>query len=303
VNGKPAPRRPGRRTATIPTITVLPTPANLAPLESPAPSSDGVWHAAGRLVDGTAAVYETTLHLANQTGVVAGIAFMDTALLRATLYSGSASPGGTSWKDSAPISSAAAATLVAAFNGGFKFPAADGGYYAEGKLVYPLRTGAASLVIYKDGSVALGQWGRDVSMTSTVVAVRQNLDLIVDDGHAVEAVDSSDFYVWGGTVGTTPDVWRSGLGITVDGALIYVAGPSLTPAELADLLSRAGAVRAMELDINPYWPLFSTYKPTSPSGIASPANGSDLLDSMAGTPARFFTSWDRDFVAMSAAVP
>lgn len=83
---------------------------------------------------------------------------MDTRLLRAALYSGSVSPGSGPWKLTAPISPAAARTLVAAFNGGFKFPATEGGYYAEGRLVYPLRAGGASLVIYANGDATVGQW-------------------------------------------------------------------------------------------------------------------------------------------------
>ena len=41
---------------------------------------------------------------------------------------------------------------MAAFNGGFKMNAARGGYYTEGRVIDPLRTGAASLVIYADGA-------------------------------------------------------------------------------------------------------------------------------------------------------
>lgn len=52
------------------------------------------------------------------------------------------------------------------------------------------------------------------------------------------------------TLGNAACVWRSGLGITADGALVYVGGPGLNVTTLADILARAGAVRAMELDIN-----------------------------------------------------
>ena len=89
--------------------------------------------------------------------------------------------------------------------------------------------------------------------------------------------------------------------MTANGALIYVAGPSLTVVDLADLLVRAGALRAMELDINPYWTTFAAYSPSSSTGIASPANGVDLLPGMVGSPARFFElSWARDFITESA---
>ena len=83
---------------------------------------------------------------------------------RPTLYSGSLSPGGYGWKYTAPVEPVAARALVAAFNGGFQFPSSDGGYFSEGKIVFPLRVGGASFVIYKNGSSTVGQWGRDATM-------------------------------------------------------------------------------------------------------------------------------------------
>ena len=52
---------------------------------------------------------------------------------------------------------------------------------------------------------------------------------------------------------------RSGAGVTADGALVYVAGPALTARSSAESLQRAGAVRAMTLDINPEWVTFNFY--------------------------------------------
>jgi hypothetical protein len=226
---------------------------------------------------------------------------MDTKLLRPVLYSGSLSPGGYGWKYTTPVQGAAARALVAAFNGGFQFPSADGGYFSEGKMVFPLRVGAASLVIYKNGAAMVGEWGRDARMTPDVVAVRQNLNLLVDHGKAVPGLDPSDIWTWGPTLGGIPNVWRSGLGETANGAFVYVAGPSLTIVDLASLLVRAGAVRAMELDINPYWTVFASYSPPAPTAAASPQNGADLLPGMLGTPSRFFDlAWNRDFIAMLA---
>lgn len=54
-------------------------------------------------------------------------------------------------------------------------------------------------------------------------------------------------------------VWRSGVGITADGNIVYAMGPALSVRTLAELLHRAGAVRAMELDINTEWVSFMTY--------------------------------------------
>ena len=91
------------------------------------------------------------------------------------------------------------------------------------------------------------------------------------------------------------------MGITANGALVYAGGPGLNITTLADILARAGAVRAMELDINTDWVSFATYHPRSATGLATPVNGTDLLPAMVGQPDRYFQSWwARDFFTMSA---
>jgi hypothetical protein len=232
---------------------------------------------------------------------------MDTRLLAARLYSGPGSPGGTFWKVTAPVKPAQADTLVAAFNGGFKMSDGVGGYYSEGRMAKPLVRGAASLVIYAGGGVDIGEWGTDMTWVPSIVAVRQNLVPLVADGLPTPAADGN-WQAWGNTCGTNscaasvPEVehqWRSAVGVTTDGALVYALGPGLSPLQLAQVLVRAGVVRAMELDINPYWPVFATYAPAR-NGRAAPSNGSKLLATIQG-PATFFDpQWTRDFITMSA---
>jgi len=282
----------------------LPTPPAIQPIASPALPGEGQWSPAGRLVGGIPAVYETTLRPdAVHTSYVVGVAWMDTKLLKATLYSGSQIPGGGPYTSTAPIQPAAASGLVAAFNAGFLMSGANGGYYTEGRAVIPLRTGAASFVVYSNGTSTVGQWGRDVAMTPNVVSVRQNLNLLVDNGQPVPGLNAADTTLWGNTLGNAVYVWRSGLGVTADGALVYVGGPGLNITDLANILVRAGAVRAMELDINTDWVNFSSYQPATATGPASPTNGTELLSNMTGTPGRYFESWwARDFITMSSAL-
>jgi hypothetical protein len=263
---------------------------------------EGVWYPVGRRVDGIPAVYETWVRPdAVHTSLVIGVAWMDTKMLRATLYSGSTIPGGGPYKHSAPVSRTAARTLVAAFNAGFLMNNAQGGYYTDHKTVAPLRKGAASFVIYRNGTVNIGDWGRGLSLSPDVVAVRQNLDLLVRNGKPVPGLDPNDTNQWGFTLGNAVYVWRSGVGITANGALVYVGGPGLNITTLADILARAGAVRAMELDINTDWVNFATYNPHRAKGAATPGNGRDLLPDMFGGPDRYFESWwSRDFFTMSA---
>jgi hypothetical protein len=238
-----------------------------------------------------------------------GIAWMDTELLSARLYSGSVSPGGLGYRYTAPVQPGAAATLVAAFNGGFKMRDAHGGYYTEGRLIAPLVRGAASAVVYSNGAINVGAWGTDVRMTRSVVAVRQNLVPMVAGGAPTALAASPHWRSWGNTCGLTscaasvPGLdhqWRSGLGVMADGALVYAQGPALDPLQLAQVLVRAGVVRGMELDINPGWPVFASYRPTAPNGLAAPSNGSRLLATRLNAGTFFQVSYARDFITMSA---
>ena len=290
-------------------VAPLRAPSALKPFGPATFGGEGAWHPAGRMVDGVRAIYETTLVPPGGTRV-AGVAWMDMRLLSARLYSGSLSPGKGPYRFTAPIQPAYAQTLVAAFNGGFIMNVAHGGYFTEGRIVDPLRKGAASFVIYANGSVNIGAWGSDVSMSAHVVSVRQNLVPLVANGRPTAAAMSADWGIWGATCGLTscaksvPGLehqWRSGVGITSKGAVVYVTGPDLSPSQLADMLVRARVVRGMQLDINPSWPDYSTYDPPGPNGLASSSNGSKLIASTEQGPWTFFEPWwGRDFITMSA---
>ena len=290
-------------------LTPLAKPANLTPFRRSMTRAEGMWRPAGRRVEGTKAVYETAL-IPPGGSQPAGIAWMDTSLLSARLYSGSESPGGGPHRYTAPVQPASARSLVAAFNGGFIMNVAKGGYYTEGRIIDPLRAGAASLVIYADGSVNVGAWGRDVRMTPRVVAVRQNLVPLVAGGRPTARAASADWQEWGATCGASscassvPGIehqWRSAVGVTANGALVYAQGPALDPLQLASLLARAGVVRGMQLDINPDWPIFATYDPAGDNGLASASAGRKLLAGTVRGPGIFFEAWwARDFITMSA---
>jgi hypothetical protein len=283
----------------------LPEPAKVVSPVSPALPGEGVWQPAGRPVASCSSMFVTfvrpdTVH----TSYTIGIAWMDPKLLRATLYSGSQIPGGGPYKYSAPITSQQALTAVSAFNAGFRMGDSEGGYYTQGKTIVPLVAGKASAVVYKDGTMNVGAWGSQVTMNPNVVSVRQNLVLLVNNGQVVSGLNSNDQSQWGTTLGGTAYVWRSGFGITANGAEVYVGGPSLSITALADLLQRAGCVRAMEFDMNVDWVNYTYYNPML-GQPASPANGSLLVNTsteqMTGGTSRYFaTWWARDFYVMNA---
>jgi hypothetical protein len=104
-------------------------------------------------------------------------------------------------------------------------------------------------------------WGRDFKMSPNVKSVRQNLKLLVDNGKLSSNVDSAVSSSWGATLGGGLYVWRSGIGITADGDIIYVVGDALSARTLAEILQKAGCVRAMQLDINRWWVSYMWYLP------------------------------------------
>ena len=216
-------RKPKEVTSSTPVVAVphLPVPSPIMPFASPPVAGEGQWSPVGRQVDGVPALYETMLRPdAVHTSYVVGVAWMDTTLLKATLYSGSQVPGGGPYSHTAPILPGDAGKLVAAFNAGFLMSDANGGYYTDNKTVIPLRTGAASFVIYKNGSSTVGQWGRDVTMGPDVVSVRQNLDLLVDNGQVVPAASSPNSQ----TVGRHAGGWSLRLAVRAGGNCGRCAG-------------------------------------------------------------------------------
>ena len=123
--------------------------------------------------------------------------------------------------------------LLAVFNSGFKMDDAQGGYYDSGRYARTLRDGAATLWITNDGVPHVGQWGRDAHPHPGRGEARQNLDLIVDNGQPAPGVQYNNPAKWGYTVGNAVLVWRSGVGETANGALVYVGGPGLSAYTLA----------------------------------------------------------------------
>jgi hypothetical protein len=114
--------------------------------------------------------------------------------------------------------------------------------------------------------------------------------LIVNHGRANPNL--SDGPEWGATLGNAIRVWRSAVGIDRRGNLIYAAANDQTVGSLAAILIHAGAMRAMELDINSYWTSFITYR------FRGAHHAANLLPSMVRSPERYLTPDDRDFFAV-----
>jgi len=265
----------------------------IVPVVAPALRGEGVY-VARVMVDGRPAIQTALLRPdRGHTSYLAGVAWMSSKLLRFEQHPGAGDPGQLGrWSTPPTVPAAARAALAATFNSGFKTYSSRGAYYQNGRQVGQFATGGASFVVYRDGHAAIGAWGRDVRLTSDVVSVRQNLGLLVEGGRPARNLNASVQSAWGATLGGATYTWRSGVGVTAAGDVVFVAGDALSATTLALLLQRAGAVRAMELDINRSWVSYMWY---SHSGRA--ATPHKLVDFR--RPAdRYFTVNSRDFFAV-----
>jgi hypothetical protein len=260
-------------------------------------AGEGQWRVL-ETVKGQPAMFGTFLRPSSvYTSYVAGIVSMDQRLVSFHLHPGAEDPGSGNWKAQPWIPNGSRTGLIGTFNGGFKLDASGGGFYLNGVTRGTLTKGAASVVYYRNGTIKIGVWGRDVKMTHQVVGVRQNLKLVVDHGQVPASVNQDVQTNWGATLGGSYYVWRSGLGITKDGRIIFVYGPALNVSELANLLHEAGAVEALQLDINPEWMSFEYYQkdghPTDPTPLK-------LLPTQQQTAYRYYSVFSRDFTAVYA---
>lgn len=231
----------------------LPAPSAMAPLAGgPALPGEGVWHTVAAVHDHPAVQVAQLRPDPQHTSFLAGLMWLDPTFVRGQLHPGFKDPGGH-WQAPDQITPALGTQVVAAFNAGFRLGASRGGYYSEGRTVRPLRDGAASLVLDRDGTARVGAWSSEVSMAPQVASVRQNLVLLVDHGVLNPTCASGGTAEWGSTIGQAAFIHRSAFGVTATGAEVYVGGPALSVCSLGNLLRAAGVVEGMELDINPAW--------------------------------------------------
>jgi hypothetical protein len=272
--------------AAPPTLGVY-RPPRVQPMIQPALAGEGVWRPARAESVTSAPIMLTTLR--NQPeypSVVAGLAWIDTKRTNVTLHPGRQEPSVELPRGSMDVPTAARGKLLATFNSAFKLSDSHGGVALNGHTYAPMRNGQATFVGYADGSVNVIDWVNGPTAPSSVVFARQNLPLIVDSGQPSPNLDNGE---WGATVGNAVLVWRSGIGVDARGNLIYAAGNDQSVQSLARALIRAGAVRAMELDINSYWVSFITY------GEPDAGNPVNLLPEMNRPVTRYLEPDDRDF--------
>jgi hypothetical protein len=180
--------------------------------------------------------------------------------------------------------------LLATFNAGFTYIDGKNGSSIDGRSYEALRPGLATLIGYTDGRVDIRPWTGGPNAGPGIAFARQSLRLMIAHGRLTRALNDSS--LWGATLGNAVRVWRTGVGIDRRGNLIYAAANDQTVITLARILRRAGAVRAMQFDINPEWPSLITY---THGGGLSPTK---VVPNVMQPSTRYLVPDDRDFFAV-----
>jgi hypothetical protein len=223
--------------------------------------------------------------------VVAYAAWIRTSTTDLALYPGVKGPGPSTFnRGPLAVPTSGYARLLATFNSGFYEADGAAGFYAHTTLYDPMINGLATVVRYSNGQVNITKWIAGARPGPTIVMARQNLSLLVNNYKPTPA--SRDNQLWGDTLGGVQAVWRTALGIDVNGNLIYVAAPEQTSASLAQIMVQLHVVRAMQLDINPEWPIFVSY------GAAGARGATLFVPNPNQVPTRFLFPSTKDFFAV-----
>lgn len=274
----------------------IPVQKPLQPLVTPPLDGEGNFKTVVKVHDQPAVQIAYLRPDDKHTSYLAGIAWMSGSLLEFVQHPGFSDPGHMDlWSQPAMIPSSQRSGLVATFNGGFKIKNSRGGFYADGHTAGTLVKGAASLVVYADGHSDVISWP-GTKPGPDIVSVRQNLTLLINNGVITPNLNKNVLANWGWTIKNAYFVWRTGIGVTSSGDFVFVAGNALSIQSLANLLQRAGAVRAMELDINAEWISYMWYT----RGASAQAPIPEKLLDFARPADRYFKPTSRDFFAVYA---
>ncbi len=257
---------------------------------------EGLWSGTGPIVRGSPGVLVTEFRTeVDYPRIVAYTAWFDHTRTSVAFYPGRYEPPNAPVRGPMSVPNDQRWRLLATFNGGFIYRDGQNGSSIGETMYEPLKAGLATLVAYRDGRVDVKAWTGGRVAGRGIAFARQSLPLIVDHGRLNPNLNDSS--QWGYTLGNAVRVWRTGAGIDRRGNLIYAAADYQTVTTLAKILQRAGAVRAMQLDINPEWPTLITY---AHHGGLDPVK---VVPNYQQPATRYLVPDDRDFFAVYRRVP
>ncbi len=307
-----APKKGGPQLKSLPAVGVAPAasthtkrharartasrPPRVRPVFTIPLPGEGIWKRTGPLVDGGPPVLVTTFRSeTDYPRIVAYLAWFDHTRTALAFYPGRYEPPNAPVRGPMSVPYSQRWRLLATFNSGFIYKDGHNGSSINGLTYEPLTDGLATLVGYRDGRVDIKTWTGGQNAGPRVAFARQSLPLIIQGGRLNPALNDSS--QWGYTLGNAVRVWRTGVGIDRRGNLIYAAANDQTVITLARILQHAGAVRAMQFDINPEWPTLITY--SHQGGLVS----TKVVPNVQQPATRYLVPDDRDFFSVYRRVP
>lgn len=272
-------------------LTALNLDNNIKPI-----SGEGIWRNRPlSLFPGQEVMAYTFIHPdPNRSYAVTTIIQMDMSVMNMASVAGIKQPGGPVGNPGPgviPNNVVNSGKLIAAFDGGFQYKDGAFGMIVGNTTYLPLKNNLGTLVGYEGGSLKIINYTGQ-SLGDNVEFVRQNCPMLITNGEESVSNPKSKA-LWGrlaaGTVGIY--TWRSGVGITKEGNLLFAVGNNLTPDTLAHALKAAGAENAIQLDINPIWVRFNIFDPISPGKYSSTTLIKDLHDGSR----EYLNGYNKDF--------
>jgi hypothetical protein len=314
--GWKAPKKGGAQLTTLPAVGLVPAGSRSTQTEQPTHAlthivawppritsdfahplpGEGFWKRTSPLVSGRPPVLVTTFRSERDyPRIVAYVAWFDHKRTALAFYPGRYEPPRAPVRGPMSVPDSQRWRLLATFNGGFTYVDGHNGSSINGRTYEPLKDGLATLIGFRNGRVDIRTWRGGPNAGPQVAFTRQSLPLIIRGGRLNPALNDSS--QWGFTLGNAVRVWRTGVGIDRRGNLIYAAADYQTVITLARILERAGAVRAMEFDINPEWPSLITY--SHHRGIGP----NKVVPNVQQSATRYLVPDDRDFFAVYRRLP
>jgi hypothetical protein len=185
---------------------------------------------------------------------------IDTGEVHLSTVAGTKQPGGPVGKPGPgkiPQNIISSGNLIAAFDGGFQYRDGQYGMIVGSTIYLPLKMDLGTLVGYKNGNIKIINYTGQL-LENNVEFIRQNCPILIDNG-SITISDPKNRKLWGRTMTTDIYTWRSGIGIDKNGNIVYAVGNNLVPETLGLALKSAGAVNAIQLDINPFWVRFNIF--------------------------------------------
>jgi hypothetical protein len=297
----PAPG-PSSSAAEVPTEPVFAPAAFEPPYAEVAATGDGAWAPIADPSDSTAApvLFRALVHPDARRGFAAlAVVAIEREAVGLHLVAGTAEPESPKvprTERPGAISADHHASLVAAFNGGFKATHGQYGMLLGGKEYLPPIDYSCTLVHYRDGRIAIAPWSTlKGGGIGDMLFYRQTPPCLVQKGDVEKVVESTGEYSkgWGATVSGETVIRRSAIGVSENGRTLYYGiGDAMTAQSLARGMKAAGAHAAAELDVNYSYPRFLLYTRTEG---APPRATSSIIPGVDFTKDQYVAPSPRDF--------